>query len=113
MIRDRVDRLLKRLSKDRQFPTQGRTVFIDLERREVRSAFAPRRLVDVFLGADLSRWSVLFSQHDRRFVLATIAGAWIAIEPFWIAANVVLVRKAGAAETGEDLRVWFEELRQS
>ena len=70
-------------------------------------------LSDVFLGADLSRWSVLFSQHNRRFVLATIAGAWIAIEPFWIAANVVLVRKAGAAETGEDLRVWFEELRPS
>ncbi|HYS55510.1 MAG TPA: hypothetical protein VER58_17265 [Thermoanaerobaculia bacterium] len=69
-------------------------------------------LADVFLGADLSRWSVLFSGNNRRFVLATIAGAWIAIEPFWIAANVVLVRKAGAAETGEDLRVWFEELRQ-
>jgi len=70
-------------------------------------------LADVFLGADLSRWSVLFSGHNRRFVLATIAGAWIAIEPFWIAANVVLVRKAGAAETGEDLRAWFEEVRQS
>ena len=69
-------------------------------------------LADVFLGADLSRWSVLFGEHNRRFVLATLAGAWIAIEPFWIAANVVLVRKAGAAETGEDLRVWFEEVRQ-
>ena len=70
-------------------------------------------LADVFLGADLSRWSALFSGHNRRFVLAGIAGAWIAIEPFWIAANVVLVRKAGAAETGEDLRVWFEEVRES
>jgi hypothetical protein len=70
-------------------------------------------LSDVFLGADLTRWTPLFSGHNRRFVLACIAGAWIAIEPFWIAANVVLVRKAGAAETGEDLRVWFEELRQS
>jgi hypothetical protein len=67
-------------------------------------------LSDVFLGADVSRWAVLFSGHNRRFVLAAFAGAWIAIEPFWIAANVVLVRKAGAAETGEDLRVWFEEL---
>ena len=70
-------------------------------------------LADVFLGADLSRWSILFSPNNRRFVLAAIAGAWIAIEPFWIAANVVLVRKAGAAETGEDLRVWFEEVRES
>ena len=70
-------------------------------------------LADVFVGADLSRWSALFTGHNRRFVLAGIAGAWIAIEPFWIAANVVLVRKAGAAETGEDLRVWFEEVRES
>jgi len=70
-------------------------------------------LSDVFLGADLSRWKILFSGNNRRFVLATIAGAWIALEPFWIAANVMLVRKAGAAETGEDLKVWFEELRQS
>src|SRR5207247_864706 len=50
MIRERVDRLLGRLATERQFPTQGRTVFIDLERRETRSAYAPRRLVDVFLG---------------------------------------------------------------
>src|SRR3989449_102086 len=50
MIRERVNRLLKRLAQERQFPTQGRTLFIDLERREVRSAYAPKRLVDVFLG---------------------------------------------------------------
>src|SRR2546428_563725 len=50
MIRERVDRLLRRLTTERQFPTQGRTLFIDLERREVRPAYAPRRLVDVFLG---------------------------------------------------------------
>ena len=50
MIRERVDRLLGRLATGRQFPSQGATVFIDLERRELRSASAPRRLVDVFLG---------------------------------------------------------------
>ena len=50
MIRERVDRLLRRLAVERQFPSQGRTLFIDLERREVRSAYAPRKLVDVFLG---------------------------------------------------------------
>src|SRR5437773_658585 len=50
MIRERVDRLLGRLATGRQFPSQGATVFIDLERRELRSAYAPRRLVDVFLG---------------------------------------------------------------
>src|SRR3989475_9660219 len=50
MIGERVDRLLGRLATERQFPTQGRTVFIDLGRSEMRSAYAPRRLVDVFLG---------------------------------------------------------------
>ena len=50
MIRERVDRLLRRLAVERQFPSQGRTLFIDLERRELRSAYAPRKLVDVFLG---------------------------------------------------------------
>src|SRR6267143_1950548 len=50
MIRESVDRLLGRLQTERPFPTQGATAFIDLERGELRSAYAPRRLVDVFLG---------------------------------------------------------------
>ena len=50
MIRERVDRLLARLAAKPQFPTQGRTLFIDLERREVREAYAPQRVVDCFLG---------------------------------------------------------------
>jgi len=35
------------------------------------------------------------------------------VEPFWIAAHVVFVRKAGAQERGDDLRAWFEELRRT
>ena len=50
MIRERVDRLLARLSREPQFPTQGRTLFIDLEQREVREAYTPKHVVDVFLG---------------------------------------------------------------
>lgn len=50
MIRERVDRLLPRLAAEPQFPTQGRTLFVDLERREVRTAYAPRLAVDCFLG---------------------------------------------------------------
>ena len=60
--------------------------------------------------ADIGRWQVLLDFHNRTFRLLLFGGAALAIEPFWIAANVVLVRKAGAAETGEDLRVWFEEV---
>jgi hypothetical protein len=64
-------------------------------------------------GWDAARWHVLLGIHNRRYVLTLIAGALLVIEPFWIAANVLLVRKAGAAETGDDLRVWFEELQRS
>jgi hypothetical protein len=62
-------------------------------------------------GWDAPRWHVLLSIHNRRYVMTIIAGALLVIQPFWIAANVLLVRKAGAAESGDDLRVWFEELR--
>ena len=50
MIRERVDRLLSRLAKEPQFTTQGRTAFVDLERQEVRHAYTPRSVVEVFLG---------------------------------------------------------------
>jgi hypothetical protein len=43
----------------------------------------------------------------------TLAGALLIVEPFWIAAQVLLVRKAGAEETGDDLRTWFEELQRA
>src|SRR5438876_950431 len=49
-IRERADDLIARLSSERQFPTQGETIFVDLERREVRRAFIPRRVVETFLG---------------------------------------------------------------
>lgn len=64
-------------------------------------------------GWDAPRWHVLLSFANRRYVLIVIAGALLVIEPFWIAANVLLVRKAGAAESGDDIRAWFEELQRS
>ena len=50
MIRARVTSLIARLASERQFPTQGETIFVDLDRREVRRAFIPRRVVEAFLG---------------------------------------------------------------
>ena len=64
-------------------------------------------------GFDAPRWQLLFTGGTRRFVLTLIAGALIVVEPFWIAANVVYVRKAGAEESGDDLRAWFDELRRA
>ncbi|HWS73374.1 MAG TPA: hypothetical protein VN605_14775, partial [Thermoanaerobaculia bacterium] len=67
-------------------------------------------LAHAFASADLSRWDVLLSFSNGHFAGLVIAGAVVAVEPFWLAANVVLVRKAGAAESGDDLRHRLEEL---
>ena len=64
-------------------------------------------------GFDAPHWHLLFHGENRRFVLLVLAGAFVAVEPFWIAAHVVFVRKAGAEERGDDLRAWFEELRRA
>lgn len=63
-------------------------------------------------GWDAPRWQVLFGGENRRYVLMLLAGALVAVEPFWIATHVVFVRKAGAEERGDDLRTWFEDLRR-
>ncbi|HUP59491.1 MAG TPA: hypothetical protein VNA69_03630 [Thermoanaerobaculia bacterium] len=64
-------------------------------------------------GFDAPHWPVLFGLGNRRFVLMLVAGALVAVEPFWVAAHVVFVRKAGAQESGDDLRAWFEELQRA
>lgn len=64
-------------------------------------------------GFDAPNWELLFSGNNRRYMLMLAAGAFVAIEPFWVAAHVVFVRKAGAQERGDDLRTWFEELRRT
>jgi hypothetical protein len=64
-------------------------------------------------GFDAPRWELLFTGGNRRYLLMLVAGALVAVEPFWIAAHVVFVRKAGAQERGDDLRAWFEELRRT
>ena len=46
----RVDALISRLATERQFPTQGETIFVDLEHQTVRRAFIPRDIVEKFLG---------------------------------------------------------------
>jgi aldehyde:ferredoxin oxidoreductase len=49
-IRDRVARLMAELPQEPQYPTQGSTVFIDLERREVRRGYTPMRVVRTLLA---------------------------------------------------------------
>ena len=40
-VRARVARLLEEMPRRAQFPSQGATLFVDLERRETASAFTP------------------------------------------------------------------------
>jgi aldehyde:ferredoxin oxidoreductase len=49
-IQARIDRLMRRLASEPQFPTQGQTIFVDLDRQEIRRAYIPRRVVETFLG---------------------------------------------------------------
>ncbi len=49
-VSERVAGLLAELPDRPQFPGQGRTLFVDLARREVRSAYTPLRVVRGLLG---------------------------------------------------------------
>jgi len=49
-IRDRVARLLAELPQAPQFPTQGATLFVDLERREVQRGYTPLRVITALLA---------------------------------------------------------------
>ena len=63
-IRDRIDNLLPRLASERQFPTQGQTLFVDLERQEVRRAWIPRSVVSSFLGGRGVNMFLLYNLLD-------------------------------------------------
>jgi aldehyde:ferredoxin oxidoreductase len=49
-IRDRVARLVAELPQGPQYPTQGATVFVDLERREVQRGYTPMPVVRSLLA---------------------------------------------------------------
>ena len=49
-IRDRVARLLAELPTEPQFPTQGATVFVDLERRTFHRGYTPLKIIRTLLA---------------------------------------------------------------
>src|SRR5688572_30347011 len=49
-VRDRVARLVAELPQAPQYPTQGATLFVDLERREVQRGYTPIRVVRAMLA---------------------------------------------------------------
>jgi aldehyde:ferredoxin oxidoreductase len=64
-IDDRVARLMAELPSEPQFPTQGRTLFVDLARRVVRSAYTPRRIVEALLSGRGANMFYLYRLLDE------------------------------------------------
>jgi len=64
-IRDRVADLLREMPKEPQFPTQGATVFIDLERREVSRAYTPLRVAKALLAGRGANMFYLYRLLDE------------------------------------------------
>lgn len=62
-------------------------------------------------GIDAAWWSMALSYENSQFLLLTLAGALLLVEPFWLAALVAAVRRARARQSGEDLTAWFTALR--
>lgn len=64
-IRDRVARLHSELPKKPQYPAQGRTLFVDLETREVESAYTPRRILETLLSGRGANMFYLYRLLDE------------------------------------------------
>src|SRR5574338_272530 len=66
MIRERVARLVRELPQAPEYPSQGATLFVDLERREVLRAFTPVRVVRGLLGGRGANMFYLYRLFDER-----------------------------------------------
>ena len=64
-IRDRVARLLEEMPREKQYASQGETVFVDLERRETFRAFTPLNVARALLGGRGANMYYLFRLLDE------------------------------------------------
>src|ERR1051326_8508966 len=64
-VRDRVARLLAGMPGTPQYPTQGATVFVDLERREVQRAYTPLTVVRGLLAGRGANMFYLYHLLDE------------------------------------------------
>jgi aldehyde:ferredoxin oxidoreductase len=66
-IRDHVERLCARLHDSPQYPSQGATLFVDLERQEVRRKYLPAEVLVNFLGGRGANMWLLYNllEEDR------------------------------------------------
>ncbi len=66
MIRDRVARLVGELPQAPQFPSQGATLFVDLERRGVQRGYTPLHVIRALLGGRGANMFYLYRLLDER-----------------------------------------------
>lgn len=64
-IRDRVARLIDGMPVEAQYPSQGATVFVDLERSETRRAYTPLKVARALLGGRGANMYYLFRLLDE------------------------------------------------
>jgi aldehyde:ferredoxin oxidoreductase len=95
MPASRVARLLAELPKTPQYPSQGATLFVDLERREVQEGYTPLRVVRALLagrGANMFYLYRLLDEHlsplDPRVPLMFGSGVLTGIVPSAARGNV-------------------------
>lgn len=65
----------------------------------------------MFGGIDVW-WETALSFENRLFVLLLFAGAFLAVEPFWIAGLSIVVQRGRARASGDDLAGWIAELAE-
>ncbi len=59
---------------------------------------------------DRASWAAVFSPSNPFLLMVLFGASLLAVQPFWLAANVVHVDQLRDAESGDDLRVWFREI---
>jgi aldehyde:ferredoxin oxidoreductase len=64
-IRERVTRLLSEMPQEPQFPSQGKTLFVDLEKRETTSAFTPLAVTRTLLAGRGANMYYLYRLLDE------------------------------------------------
>lgn len=66
-IRQRVERLLSRMHDTPQYPTQGKVLFVDLEKRSSQSGYLPKDVVSTFLAGRGGNMFLLYNllQEDK------------------------------------------------
>jgi len=64
-IRARVEQLLSEMPREAQFPSQGATLFVDLERRETATAFTPLGVTRTLLGGRGANMYYLYRLLDE------------------------------------------------